>query len=285
MYQSMKYMLDKAYAEKYAVMAINCFNLETARSVIKAAELEKAPIIINIFQDHMVNHCDSEIIAPIVKTLAWHTDVPVALNYDHGTDIIRLKKAVDDGFSGVMIDASRYDLEENIAQTRLMVEYAHPRGTGVEGEIGCIGAVEGAQYTSDAMYTDPASAKKFADASKVDALAVSFGSSHGTYPAGMIPSFDFERLKSIKKMTAIPLVLHGGSGSGEQNIKQSVQYGINKINVGCDFMNANVQAVQSVLANRPDINFYDLVADAEEKSIDLVRYYIELSGSVHKGVC
>ena len=114
MYVSMKGMLKRANEGNYAVMAINCFNIETARAVINAAQSLRAPIIINIVQEHMVNHCDSNLIAPIVKKLAQRASVEVALNFDHGEEIGLLKKALVDGYSSVMVDASRYNLEGNI---------------------------------------------------------------------------------------------------------------------------------------------------------------------------
>lgn len=279
MYVSMKEMLQKANKEGYAVMAINCFNLETARSVVRAAESENAPIIINIFQDHLLNHCDSELITPIVKTLAGRSKVNVALNYDHGQIREKLIKAIDDGFSSVMIDASRYGLEENIKMTREIAQYAHEHGASAEGEIGCLGASEGGQFTQDKMYTDPVQAKRFFDETNIDALAISIGTSHGNYPDGMVPEFDFDRLKEIKKLTGAPLVLHGGSGSGEKNILNSVKYGINKINVGCDFMNANTAAVKNILSENPNVNYFDLIHETENKAIELAKYYIKLSGS------
>lgn len=284
MYVSMKNMLEKAKAENYAVMAINCFNLETARSVITAAEKENSPIILNLFQDHLLYHCDSELITPIVKTLAYRSKINIALNFDHGQEVIDLKKAIDDGFSSVMCDASRFGLEGNIAQTREIVNYAHPKGVSVEGEIGCIGAVEGENYTNDSMYTDPDEALKFATQTGIDALAISIGSSHGTYPDGMVPDFDFDRLKKIKSMINIPLVLHGGSGSGEKNILNCVKYGINKINVGCDFMTANMNSIKSSLKKNPDITFFDIIENCEKDSVELVRYYIQLSGSSNKNI-
>lgn len=282
MYVSMKDMLQKAHDGAYAVMAINCFNLETARTVIRAAESENAPIIINLYQDHLIQHCDSELITPIVKVLANRSKVKIALNFDHGQEVLLLKKAIDDGFSSVMVDGSRFGLEGNIAMTREIVNFAHPKGVSVEGEIGCIGATEGAEFTEHSMYTDPDEAVRFARETSIDALAVSIGSSHGNYPADMIPSFDFERLRQIKAMTGLPLVLHGGSGSGEKNIRQAVKDGINKINVGCDFMNANVAAVKNRLQENPDINYYDLVERVETDSMEIVRHYIRLSGSYNK---
>ena len=191
-------------------------------------------------------------------------------------------KAIDDGFSSVMVDASRFDLEGNIAMTKEVVEYAHPRGVSVEGEIGCLGASEGGAFTQEMMYTDPEQAKYFYDQTGIDALAISIGTSHGDYPEGMIPKFDIDRLREIKRLTKAPLVLHGGSGSGEENILNSVKNGINKINVGCDFMNANRDAVAEILKQQPHINYYELMHEAETKSMELVRYYIKLSGSDHK---
>lgn len=282
MYVSMKNMLADANANNYAVMAINCFNIETARAVIRAAEIEDAPIIVNIFQDHLLTHCDSELITPVVKILAERSRVNVALNFDHGQEKEYLIKAIDDGFSSVMVDASRFDLENNIKMTREIADYAHSHGASVEGEIGCLGASEGGAFTQDAMYTDPEQAKIFFERTNIDALAISIGTSHGNYPDGMVPKFDIERLKEIKRLTKAPLVLHGGSGSGEENIVNSVKNGINKINVGCDFMNANRDAAAKLLKENPDVNYFDLIHGTEKESIELVRYYIGLSGSKGK---
>lgn len=282
MYVSMKEMLKKANDENYAVMAINCFNLETSRAVINAAERKNAPIIVNIFEKHLLQHCNSFVIAPLVRTLANSVKVPVALNYDHGTDKEILIKAVDDGFSSIMADMSRFDLNENIKKTREISDYAHSKGVSVEAELGALGTSEDGKFTGMEMYTDPKQAKEFAQKTDIDALAVSIGTSHGNYPAGVVPKFDFERLKKIKSETNMPLVLHGGSGSGEDNIIKAVDCGINKINVGCDFMNANKNAVLKLIERERGIEFYDLIAKTEKESEKLVEYYIDLSGSVNK---
>ena len=118
MYTSMKEMLAAANAGGYAVMAINCFNLETARCVINTAEAENAPIIINIYYEHLLTHCGSDIMAPLVKNLADKASVKVALNLDHGQERDYIIKAIDDGFSSVMIDASRFELDEMCIRDR-----------------------------------------------------------------------------------------------------------------------------------------------------------------------
>lgn len=283
MYVSMKGMLERANKGNYAVMAINCFNIETTRAVIEAAQSLRAPIIINIVQEHMENHCDSELIAPIVRLLAQRASVEVALNFDHGVNIGLVKKALHDGYTSVMIDASRYDLDNNIAITKEIVDFAKVYGAGVEGEIGCMGGTEG-NFTDDQMKTDPEQALRFVKETGVDCLAVSYGSSHGNYPKGYVPSFDFERLKEIKRLTNMPLVLHGGSGSGDENIRKSVENGINKINVGCDFMNANTKAIKTHLEKNPDINYWVMMHQVEKESQEIIKHYIQLSGSAGKSI-
>lgn len=284
MYVSMKGMLSRANEENYAVMAINCFNIETARAVIEAAQSLRAPVIVNIVQEHMVKHCDSSLIAPIVKKLAQRASVEVALNFDHGEDPGLLKKALVDGYSSVMVDASAYNLEGNIKMTKEIVDFASQFDASVEGEIGCMGVSEGDHYTDDDMKTDPDEALRFARETGIDALAISFGSSHGNYPEGFVPAFDFEILKNIKEKTKMPLVLHGGSGSGDDNIRKCVEYGINKINVGCDFMNANVESIKRQLDKDPDINYWVMMHQAEKDSRELVKKYIKLSKSEGKSL-
>lgn len=284
MYVSMKGMLKRANEGNYAVMAINCFNIETVRAVITAAQSLRAPIIINIVQEHMVNHCDSNLIAPIVKKLAERASVEVALNFDHGEETGLLKKALQDGYSSVMVDASKYDLDGNIKMTKEIVEFAKQFDASVEGEIGCMGASEGGNYTDEDMKTNPEDALRFATETGIDALAISIGTSHGNYPEGYVPEFDFEILKKIKALTNMPLVLHGGSGSGDKNIKKCVEYGINKINVGCDFMNANVESIKRQLEENPNINYWVMMHQVEIDSQELVKKYIKLSKSEGKSL-
>ena len=284
MYVSMKGMLERANKGNYAVLAINCFNIETARTVIAAAQKLRAPIIINIVHEHLVNHCDSELIVPVVKLLAQRASVEVALNLDHGVDEVLIKKALHDGFTSVMVDASLYPFEKNIEITKSIVDFAKQFDASVEGEIGCMGAILGNNYTDDDMKTNPDQAEDFAKRTGVDALAVSFGSSHGNYPKGYVPVFDFERLKEIKEKTKMPLVLHGGSGSGDENIKKCVEYGINKINVGCDFMNANTSSVIEQLKKNPDINYWVMINQTEKDSQSIIEHYIKLSKSEGKSL-
>jgi len=280
----MKGMLERANKGNYAIMAINCFNLETAKSVIDAAQELRAPIIIDLYQDHLKQHLGSRFLTDPIIQMANEASVEVAINLDHGQDVGFVKRCLQNGFSSVMMDASAYPIEQNIEITRNMVEFAETYDASVEAEVGNIGAVAGDHITNDKMYTDPELAIDFAKRTGIDALAISYGSSHGNYPEGYVPEFHFDILEKIKKETKMPLVLHGGSGCGEDNIRTSVKLGINKINVGSDFMKANAKKIKQQLEEDPEINYVDLIHNTLEAGKDLVKYYIKLSQSTGKSL-
>ncbi|MBP3040648.1 class II fructose-bisphosphate aldolase family protein [Bacillaceae bacterium Marseille-Q3522] len=282
MYVSMKGMLKRANIENYAVMAINCFNLETAKAVIQAAQELRAPIIIDLLQDHLKEHFGSCLLTKPIIRMANEASVEISINLDHGTDIGFVKRCLKDGFSSVMMDASAYPVEKNIEITRNMVEFAQTYSASVEAEIGNTGAVTRDNRTNDDMYTDPEVAIYFAKKTGIDALAISYGSSHGNYPEGYTPKFHFEILKKIKQETSMPLVLHGGSGCGEDNIRKSIELGINKINVGSDFMKAQVDNIKHRIDRNPTMNYFDLIHGTIDAGKELVKYYINLSKSTGK---
>lgn len=284
MYESMKGMLAKANAEGYAVMAINAVDLEMARGIITAAEQMNAPIIIDLLQDQIKRYFDCDILTqPIIK-MAQAAHVPVAINLDHGHDIAHLKRCLHEGFSSVMCDASTLSPEENAKVTRGIVELAQTYGASVEAEVGNMGCSVGADahFTDDQMYTDPDVAIKFIQDTGVDCLAVSYGSTHGDYPEGYVPTFHFDIVEKIKAATGVPLVLHGGSGAGDENMRRSVEVGINKINVGTDYMIAQREFVAKTLAEDPGYDWPQLLQDSWAAGMEVVKRYIELSGSANK---
>lgn len=284
MYESMKGMLAKANAEGYAVMAINAVDLEMARGIITAAEQMNAPIIIDLLQDQIKRYFDCDILTqPIIK-MAQAAHVPVAINLDHGHDIAHLKRCLHEGFSSVMCDASALSPEENAKVTRGIVELAQTYGASVEAEVGNMGCSVGADahFTDDQMYTDPDVAIKFIQDTGVDCLAVSYGSTHGDYPEGYVPTFHFDIVEKIKAPTGVPLVLHGGSGAGDENMRRSVEVGINKINVGTDYMIAQREFVAKTLAEDPGYDWPQLLQDSWAAGMEVVKRYIELSGSANK---
>lgn len=284
MYESMKGMLAKANAEGYAVMAINAVDLEMACGIITAAEQMNAPIIIDLLQDQIKRYFDCDILTqPIIK-MAQAAHVPVAINLDHGHDIAHLKRCLHEGFSSVMCDASALSPEENAKVTRGIVELAQTYGASVEAEVGNMGCSVGADahFTDDQMYTDPDVAIKFIQDTGVDCLAVSYGSTHGDYPEGYVPTFHFDIVEKIKAATGVPLVLHGGSGAGDENMRRSVEVGINKINVGTDYMIAQREFVAKTLAEDPGYDWPQLLQDSWAAGMEVVKRYIELSGSANK---
>ena len=284
MYESMKGMLAKANAEGYAVMAINAVDLEMARGIITAAEQMNAPIIIDLLQDQIKRYFDCDILTqPIIK-MAQAAHVPVAINLDHGHDIAHLKRCLHEGFSSVMCDASALSPEENAKVTRGIVELAQTYGASVEAEVGNMGCSVGADahFTDDQMYTDPDVAIKFIQDTGVDCLAVSYGSTHGDYPEGYVPTFHFDIVEKIKAATGVPLLLHGGSGAGDENMRRSVEVGINKINVGTDYMIAQREFVAKTLAEDPGYDWPQLLQDSWAAGMEVVKRYIELSGSANK---
>lgn len=284
MYESMKGMLAKANAEGYAVMAINAVDLEMARGIITAAEQMNAPIIIDLLQDQIKQYFDCDILTqPIIK-MAQAAHVPVAINLDHGHDIAHLKRCLHEGFSSVMCDASALSPEENAKVTRGIVELAQTYGASVEAEVGNMGCSVGADahFTDDQMYTDPDVAIKFIQDTGVDCLAVSYGSTHGDYPEGYVPTFHFDIVEKIKAATGVPLVLHGGSGAGDENMRRSVEVGINKINVGTDYMIAQREFVAKTLAEDPGYDWPQLLQDSWAAGMEVVKRHIELSGSANK---
>lgn len=282
MYVSMKEMLKKANQENYAVMAINCFNLETAKATIQAAEELHAPIIIDLLQDHLKQHINYHYLTKLIIRMAQDAKVEVAINLDHGQDIAFVKQCLQEGFSSVMMDASMYPLDQNIEITRAMVQFAQTYDASVEAEVGNMGAVTGDHFTDDAMCTDPAEAIRLINETGVDCLAISYGSSHGDYPKGYKPRFRFDIVQEIKEKTQLPLVLHGGAGAGKDNIRQSIELGINKINVGSDFMKAQQQRCQQLLQQEPTIEYPTLIQQTVIAGKELVQQYIQLSGSTNK---
>ncbi|KAF1303073.1 class II fructose-bisphosphate aldolase [Enterococcus saccharolyticus] len=284
MYVSMREMLAKANQENYAVLAINCFNLETAKAVIEAAEEMHAPIIVDLLEEHLKMHLDYRYLTKPIIRMANNAKVDVAINLDHGQEVAYVKQCLQEGFSSVMMDASMYPLEENIRITKEMVQFAQQFNASVEAEVGDLGVVNGNQWTNQEMYTDPDEAIQFIQATGVDCLALSYGSTHGDYPEGYVPEFRFDIVEKIKKATQLPLVLHGGSGAGEENIRKSVALGINKINVGSDFMKAQLAEIQHCLAKDPLMGYPDVIHATISAGKEVVKKYIEIAGSKNKAL-
>lgn len=279
MYVSMKEMLKHASENKYAVMACNCINYEQAKAICEAAAEEAAPVIIDIAPRQMKLHATPEVMAPMIKKIAEPLDVPVALNLDHGADYHDIVRCLKAGYSSVMVDASSYDFEENVRRTRLITSLAHEYGASVEAELGHVGQAAAGDGRSDDMYTNVDMACEFVERTGCDALAVAIGTAHGKYPEGFVPQLDFERLAELKEALKMPLVLHGGSGAGEENIRRVVELGINKINVCTDLFNYQRDQIRAELNEDPDVEYLYMQIHSQEEGKRFIKDYMRMIGS------
>lgn len=279
MYVNMKYILDAANRDNYGVMAVNSVNMEIARAVIEAAEEMHSPIIVQFGVGQMKTLAHPSEMVPMIKSLAERASVPVCLNLDHGPSLEAVIDALHWGFSNVMIDASSCEYEENVRKSRIVADLAHGVGASVEAELGHVGQADAGDGKTSDMYTNVAQAKDFVERTGVDALAVAIGTAHGAYPKGYVPVLDFERLAELKAELKMPLVLHGGSGSGEENLRKAVAGGINKINVCTDVFNVAEEARTKAKEENPKLNYMQLEAVAEAAVKAYVKDYIRVIGS------
>ena len=233
-------ILKDADEKGYAVPAFNVYNMETVMGVIKAAEELRAPVIMQ-FYSRLATTGFADYLAPIVLRAAEMASVPVCMHLDHGAGYEPAAIALKNGASGIMVDFSALSLEENIEKTKAAVKILSAMNIGVEGELGHIGAAKDGVPTD---YTTAEEAKKYVDETGVSCLAVAVGTAHGRYKQAPVLAID--RIKEIKAATGTPLVLHGGSGVPDDQIKLAIEAGIRKINFGTDICYAFLDGVFEV---------------------------------------
>lgn len=265
MYSTMKSIIDDAHKNGYAVPAINCINMEMVRGAISAASEEHAAVIVNMGCGQMLNHAHPSEMVPMIKELAQSVSVPVSLNLDHGAKYDDVIRCIGYGFSNIMIDASDQDFEENIKRTELVCVLAHAQNISVEGELGHVGVASNDDHEKLDLYTKPKQAKEFVDRTGVDALAIAIGTAHGNYPHHLIPKLDFDRLEEIRNLLDTPLVLHGGSGCGDENLRKAAHSGINKINICTDAFQTCKDAFLSTVKDQPDLDYMHICMEMEKK--------------------
>lgn len=247
---NLNYILPRARQEQYAVPAIDINENHMIRSILDTAENEGSPIIL-MGHDIDLEGRGMDYISGMVKGVAHRYSIPICLHLDHATDFELIKRAIAHGFTSVMYDGSALPLEENIANTKKVVEYAHKFNVTVEGELGHVGGkmLDGREDSTDIKLTNPADVIKFVKETNIDALAISIGTAHGIYES--LPNLDIERLKQIKEVTTVPLVLHGGSGTPESQLRESFENGVTKINIAADFRIALRSAYEYALQENP----------------------------------
>lgn len=235
-------IIGMAEAGNYCIPAFNVYNTETIMGVIKAAEEQKAPVIMQVYP-RLLNEEVGYYLAPAVIAAAKKATVPVCFHLDHGPSELEVMKALRLGATGIMLDGSVHPFEENVALTKHIVDTCAAIGIGVEGELGHVGSVN-----DEAMeeYTDPQEAAEFVKRTGVCCLAVLIGNAHGHYKKE--PKLDIERVKAIREATGgIPLVLHGGSGIPDEQVKAAIKAGIRKMNIGTDVCCAFADGAKEIL--------------------------------------
>lgn len=246
-----KEILLHAQKNGYAVGAFNVNNMEIVQAIIEAAEETRSPVILQASQGGL-KYAGVEYIAALGKLAGRNASVPVALHLDHGTDFEQIMLCLRNGFTSVMIDASQYSLEDNIAYTKKVVEVAHAVGVTVEAELGKIGGTEDDIVVDeeDATFTDPEEAERFVRETGVDYLAIAVGTAHGVYRG--VPKLQFDIIEDIRKRVDVPLVLHGSSGVPDESLRKAIPLGIAKINIDTDVRIAFADGVKESLKENPD---------------------------------
>ena len=235
-------IIGMAEEGNYCIPAFNVYNIETVMGVIAAAEEAKAPVIVQVYP-RLLNEEVGYYLCPVVIAAAQKATVPVCFHLDHGPSEWEVTRALRWGATGIMLDGSVHSLDENIAVTKHIVDTCKAIGVGVEGEIGHVGSVN-----DDAMdeFTDPEEAARFVKETGVTCLAVLIGNAHGHYKKP--PKLDIERVKAIREATGgVPLVLHGGSGIPDDQVKAAIAAGIRKMNIGTDVCCAFAEGTKETL--------------------------------------
>lgn len=233
-------VLSIADQESIAIPAFNVYNLETAMGVAHAANALKAPVIFQVYSRLFTNNL-AQYLAPSILKLIEDLPVPCVFHLDHGVSMAEVQKALRSGATGIMIDASKWALDENIRKTKDVVSLCSSVDVPVEGELGHVGTTKDAVQTE---FTKVDEAVRFVEETGVGALAVMIGTAHGRYLQA--PKLDIKRLAEIAKETRIPIVLHGGSGIPDEQIRQAIAAGVRKVNFGTDVCYSFLNSVRTV---------------------------------------
>jgi len=298
-----KELLAAASARGHAVGAFNFSNLEFLQAIVGAADAKQTPVFLAT-SEGAISYAGIEYIFAMARAAADTTKVPLCLHLDHGRDLALIQRCITAGYTSVMVDASSLPFEENIRQTRAVVEVAHAAGVSVEAELGRLVGREDAVIVAEreAMLVDPAEAARFVAETGVDSLAPAIGTAHGAFKFKGEPRLDFERLANVKQLTGgLPLVLHGASsvppeliekcerygldvkgarGVPEQDLVRAIKLGVNKVNVDTDLRLAFAAEVRRAFSEQPkEFVPRHYLGRARDAVRELVEQKIELFGS------
>lgn len=275
-------ILLKAFNEGYAIPQFNITNLEWIKYILEKCNELRSPVILGASEGAIKYMGGYSVVYNLVNSLYKELNIviPVVLHLDHGTSIESCKKAIDSGFTSVMIDASKYELNENIRITKDVVDYAKLKNVSVEAEVGSIGGIED-NISANIRYADVEDCYTFVKSTTVNSFAPALGTVHGFFKGEL--NIDFNRMKKIKEKVNMPLVLHGGTGVPEELIKMSISNGISKINIDTELKSAWNKAVREfMIDNEKEYDPRKIIGSGEKAIKEVIDKKINLFGSLNK---
>lgn len=277
---NLKKVLSESIEKKYAVGSFNAANYQGVEAILSASEEMNTPVILSIAEVHF-RYLNLEYFIPYVKNRIAQCSVPVVLHLDHGLSFDTCIKAISMGFSSVMFDGSTLPIEKNIEITNELVQIAHMANISVEAEIGHVGGGEGnleeGSEVDRSKFTKPEDAEIFVEKTGVDALAIAVGTVHGPYKG--TPDIDNSLIKKIRNTISIPLVLHGGSGLSDDDFRNAVKSGINKVNFYTATSIAAVEKIKQIINGPKKVSFPDLTKAATDVIKEIIKHQIEVFGT------
>jgi len=269
---NMRDLIRQADEAGVACGAFNVANMEIIMGVIKAAEETNTPVIMQIAEKRLP-HSPLGLIGPMMVAAAKQAKVDVAVHFDHGLSMDLIRQALDMGFTSVMFDGSSMPFHGNVMKTQRVVELAKQYDAAVECEIGVVGGNEGGTYEHKIKYTDPMDAKKFSEVTGADAMAVAIGNAHGVYKEE--PNLRFDILRQVKQKSALPLVLHGGSGISDADFQEAIRCGIRKVNIGTASFMACMNYAKDYL-NTDAADYFGMSDAMVEGVYENVKHHIDV---------
>ena len=276
-----KKILEEARIGKYGIPHFNINNLEWTRFILEECDKNNSPVILGVSEGAAKYMGGFKVVASMARNLdeSLNIHVPVVIHLDHGSSFDKCKEAIDAGFTSVMIDASKYDLDTNIEMTKQVVDYASKFNVTVEAEVGHIGGTEDGN-SAELAYAKVDDAVKLFNETKIDSLAPALGSVHGIYKGE--PKLDFGKMKEIATIINAPLVLHGGTGIDDEKIKKAIESGICKLNINTELQIEWTNAVKDFLKTSTEYDPRKVIKSGEEAMKSAIKHKIELLGSINK---
>ncbi|EMF0394380.1 ketose-bisphosphate aldolase [Enterococcus hirae] len=285
MLYTMKELLKVAKDNQFAVPAFNICSYDMLKAIMEEVERLNAPVILEIHPDEIA-YLNDEFVAA-VRAYAHKSKVPVVIHLDHGGKVSDVLRAIRNGYTSVMIDASLQSFDENIKITKEVVALAHEVDVSVEAEIGTIGnngSAEGG--AANIIYTDPEQAKQFVAETNIDTLAIAIGTAHGLYPKDKTPKLNIELLKELNETIDLPFVLHGGSGNPDKEVSEAVKYGVAKVNLSSDLKSVFFDALREILNENPEMYEPNMIYPyANQKVQEVVKHKMTILNTIDQAKC